>query len=297
MGLTVAILWRQHALGPMIISFQWASQHYQRANAVPYGFEAATPQAAPEPFLHSLLIQIPSALPLAALGLLFLLLRKRIEISGDIKLLLAAGVGAVLACYPRWAANQLLFTGPVFLCLIAQMLSKLASPKQLRLGAAGLLAASLVTVVTLCAGKPADALVKTELGTVSCSPHHQPKLHIPTAPIKPGETLFVYPYQPIWYSLTGAINPTGYDFLQPGMMTLEDESKVLGQLEKQPPQWILWHTLPPRTVLAFWPNSDRATLRFARIEKFIRTHYARVAPPNPTVLYAIAIFGGLPPSS
>ena len=290
--LTATILWWQGALRPMLNSFQWASQHYQRANSVPYGFEATLSQASPELF-HALLIAIPAALPFVAFALTCLLFYKRTEISPATKLLLFAGVGSVLSCYPRWAANQLLFTGPIFLCLLVLLVSQLISRKVLQNGSIGLLAASFIAVA-MAAGKPfPGSVVRTELGSVRCTARDQPNVEFATATIQPQESLFVYPYQPIWYSLTGGINPTSYDFLQPGMMTLEDEMKVLAQLEAHPPQWIIWHNLPPRTVLAFWPTSNRETLHFARIESFIRTHYAQVRPPDPTVHYAIAIFGRL----
>ena len=290
--LTATILWWQGALGPMMSSFQWASQHYQRANSVPYGFEAMLSQAGSEPF-HNLIIAIPAALPVVAFALICLLLYQRMEISPTTKLLLLASVGSVLSCYPRWAANQLLFTVPVLLCLLALLVSKLVSGQALRNGSIGLLAFSLVAVV-MAVGKPSPAtVVKTELGSVLCTARDQPNIEFATATVQPQESLFVYPYQPIWYSVTGGVNPTSYDFLQPGMMTLADEGKVLAQLEAHPPQWVIWHNLSPRTVLAFWPNSNRETLHFARIEFYIRTHYAQVRPPDPGVHYAIAIFGRL----
>jgi hypothetical protein len=74
------------------------------------------------------------------------------------------------------------------------------------------------------------------------------------------------------------------------MMTLEDESQALEQLTAHPPQWLIWHNLPPRTVLAFWPHSNPATLHFSRLEQFIRSRYSQVRPPDPTFRYAIAIF-------
>ena len=143
--------------------------------------------------------------------------------------------------------------------------------------------------------QPPTVPVRTELGTVRCTPREARNIEFATAVINPGDTLFVYPYQPIWYSLTGGVNPTRYDFLQPGMMTVEDESKVLNQLLAHPPQGVIWHNLPPRTVLAFWPHSDPATLRFTRLEQFIRSRYSQVRPPERQFRYAIALFRRIDP--
>ena len=130
----------------------------------------------------------------------------------------------------------------------------------------------------------------TQLGDIECRLRDLPNVLFATASVYPGESLFVYPYQPIWYSLTGGVNPTSYDFLQPGMMTLADESRVLHELEANPPDWVIWHNLSPRVVFSIWPHSDPATLHFNRIESYIRSHYAQLKPPDPSHKYAIAIF-------
>lgn len=287
----VVVLAAQHSLAPMLQGFQWASEHYQQANRVPYGFEPVEPSSLlAEPFWHRALIEVPPALPLLALALLAVTASKRIRIPAPVKLLFAAGAGAVAACYPRWAANQLLFTVPFFLCSIFLLASQLLAARTLRLVSMALLGISGLSIVVVLANQPSTVPVRTELGTVLCTPRDERNVAFVTAATNPGDSLFVYPYQPIWYSITGGVNPTSYDFLQPGMMTLEDESEVLRQLSSHPPQWVIWHNLPPRTVLAFWPHSDPATLRFARLEEFIRSHYSQVRPSDVGFRYAVALF-------
>ena len=84
--------------------------------------------------------------------------------------------------------------------------------------------------------------------------------------------------------------PTRLDFLQPGMMTADDEIERLRELKANPPEWVIWHNLPPRTVLAIWPHSDLANLRFAHIEQFIKSNYSQAQPPDRSVRYGIAVF-------
>lgn len=289
-----AVLASQHALTPMLDSFRWASAHYSAANSVSYCYEPESTSAQTgqtESLPRRLLIAIPSALPFVAAVLFYLMKRRRVSVSLDLYWLLAVGVAAVLACYPRWAANQLLFASPFFIAALFLLSLKLLPPKQVRpvgIGLTALFGAILfVTVTTI---RPA-APVRTQLGEVLCNPSDRPSIEFAIAAVQPGESLFVFPYQPIWYSLTGGVNPTYYDFLQPGMMTAEDEARCLRELEARPPDWVIWHNLPAKTVLAIWPHSNPATLRFTRIEQFIRTHYRQVRPPDPHARYSIAVFG------
>ena len=152
-----------------------------------------------------------------------------------------------------------------------------------------------VIFFTVTARRP-TVPVSTQLGEVLCRPQDERSVEFATAAVQPGESLFVFPYQPIWYSLTGGRNPTYYDFLQPGMMTAEDESKALRELKANPPQWVIWHNLPVKAILAIWPNSNPGTFKFLRIEEFIRTNYRQVRPPDPTARYSVAVFGRVTPT-
>ena len=145
-------------------------------------------------------------------------------------------------------------------------------------------------------GEKARRSSQPQLGEVLCRPQDQRSIEFATAAVQPGESLFVFPYQPIWYSLTGGRNPTYYDFLQPGMMTAEDESKTLRELEANSPQWVIWHNLPVKAIFAIWPNSNPSTFKFPRIENFIRTNYRQVRPPDPTARYSVAVFGRVTPT-
>ena len=169
--------------------------------------------------------------------------------------------------------------------------AQLWKPAIYRIVLFSLLATSGIGVVFMVMGQPqTTTAVDTQLGTVQCRGRDGRNVQFATSIVNPGDTLFVYPYQPIWYSLTGGVNPTRFDFLQPGMMTLENETEELKELEAKPPQWVIWHNLPARTVLAIWPHSDPATLRFQHIEHFIRTRYSQVQPADRSFRYAIAIF-------
>ena len=288
----------QHSFSPMLQSFQWATAHYQRANSVPYGFEPeymSSQSGGSGSLSERLLLAIPAVLPFLALLLFLLSAWRRASVTPRVKWLLATGVGAVLSCYPRWSADQLLFTAPLFISALFLMGSALLPSQRVRAVALCQLGiCSVVIFFTVAARRPAVP-VSTQLGEVLCRPQDQRSIEFATAAVQPGESLFVFPYQPIWYSLTGGRNPTYYDFLQPGMMTAEDESRALRELNANPPQWVIWHNLPAKAILAIWPNSNPSTLKFPRIEAFIRKNYRQVRLPDPNAHYSIAIFGRLHP--
>ena len=128
----------QHSFSPMLQSFQWATAHYQRANSVPYGFQPeyiSSQAGGSESLSQKLLVAIPSVLPLLVLLLFLLSAWRRESVTSRIKWLLAAGFGAVLSCYSRWAADQLLFTTPFFLGALFLMGSALLPIQRLRAAA------------------------------------------------------------------------------------------------------------------------------------------------------------------
>ena len=59
-----------------------------------------------------------------------------------------------------------------------------------------------------------------------------------------GDPILALPLNPIFYFLTGRINPTAYDWILPGMLNEEDEKKVIGQLQASPPKVIVFVDIP-----------------------------------------------------
>ncbi len=61
--------------------------------------------------------------------------------------------------------------------------------------------------------------------------------------------------------------------MQPGMMSIDDETVVLGELRAHPPEFILRQYLPDEQVYQVWPGSDRNEMTFPAIENFIYSNY------------------------
>ena len=92
-----------------------------------------------------------------------------------------------------------------------------------------------------------------------------------------GSSLFVFPYLPIASFLTLSQNPTRYSYLQPGMMSDQDEAAALAELRKSPPARVLYFNFDERELLGIWPASDRARLRFHDLETYLACNYHRVS--------------------
>ena len=94
--------------------------------------------------------------------------------------------------------------------------------------------------------------------------------------VHPGQGFFVFPYFATIYFLTRGVNPTHFSYLQPGLMTVDDEATALRELQAYPPTWVLYEDVPPEVYLKHWPSSDPKRLRMNSIEQFFRENYRPV---------------------
>jgi hypothetical protein len=93
----------------------------------------------------------------------------------------------------------------------------------------------------------------TPAGAVRVLPEDEKLLKMILGQVRQGDSLFVFPYFPTMYFLTHGVNPTHFSYLQPGLMTLEDEA-----------------------YLKHWPSSDPSRLRLNSIERFLSSNYRSV---------------------
>jgi len=300
-----AVLVRQQAFGAMVHHLLWVGSNYSQANRVMYGavllrdpdlfFGGKEGVELVSPALRLFAAVVPSILPVAAYAALGLLWWKKYKHQATkapsppplgvlvswwfkgatgrlLPLLAVASLALLAAAYPRLGAAQLLYVAPLFWVLCAYVLHE-SLRERWRTPCAvvlGLLACALLigaSTATLPRG------IATRVGDVRCSSRHYALLSTLQAKIKPGDTLFVHPYLPILYFVTGGVNPTRYSFLQPGMMTGQDEATAVADLKARPPRWIVWHDFSPELILANWPNSDPKRLDFRAVEDFILINY------------------------
>lgn len=273
------ILLREGALGMMLRTLVWDASNYARANQIRYGALAGTfrsfwhPGGTAAAAIHFSDSILPVILPPMALACSALALwRSSPAVRKFLGLLIIASVSSLLACYPRFGAAQLLF-GSVFFWILGICAAGCLLPGRThRWLAAGTFIAA---AAGLWAGWPRETLkqIETPAGVLRVSKLHYVQLNDLLTAIKPGDSLFVYPYLPSLYFVLGATNPTRYAWLQPGMMGPSDVQTTLAELQAQPPRWIVWHDFMEAFILKNWPSSNRSMLRFPEIERFFAADY------------------------
>lgn len=286
------VLFFQGGLGPMFYDLLWTSTHYPAANRVPYGYGAIAPGGLAALYAGVSLDQafarttglvavlLPPLLPLGVYAVWLFRRSRHVEFDEQEKLatlLVIASFALIISTYPRWSADQLLFVTPIFYVLAAYLLDRYLKPKALRAVTFACIlslgAAALAYSVLHVRSEPA---IETRIGRVRAAPVDQALIKFATKAIHPGDTLFVYPYLPIVYFLTGARNPARYCFLQPGMMGSKAYAQTLEDLRAHPPQWVFYFVFPPATYRGIWPSANPDALEETSIDRYIRAHYRPV---------------------
>jgi hypothetical protein len=90
----------------------------------------------------------------------------------------------------------------------------------------------------------------------------------------PGQTIFVYPYQPIFYYLTDTHSPTQFDYLQVGMHSPEQFAQALADLAAAPLAMVVWNLgFNTETIINGWPATPLEAMAKDPIRDFIVAHY------------------------
>jgi len=283
-----AVLFLQGALGPMFRDLLWTSRYYPAANAVPYGYGAIAPgglrsilagaqiSASVARATGFLSVLLPVVLPLAVYAGWMARRLRRTPIDQHEKLatlLMLASFGLVISTYPRWSADQLLFIAPIFYVLAGYLLSRVLTGRILRVATAGLVLALAIASLSYSVLRVlSEPVIETRVGRLHAETSGQSIIKLASR-VRPGDSLFVYPYLPIVYFLTGGQNPTPYSFLQPGMMQAPDYETTLSALRAHPPQWIFYFGLSPATYHGIWPAADPRALELTPVDHFILSNY------------------------
>ena len=186
----------------------------------------------------------------------------------------------VFSAWPRWTADELFYTAALSTALCAALLYRVV-PARVRTG----VCAFLLFAAAVSIAKKVDVALdlfpfQSRVGTMRGTGEDQEFLQALERHIQPGDSLFAFPYLAPMYYLLNARNPTRYSFMQPGMMTVQDESLALAQLSAAPPRWVIFENLPAEVVLILWPGSDRAAIPMTAINTYLRRNYRDVETVN-----------------
>lgn len=279
----------QGALLPMFQDLLWTSRHYPAANAVTYGYGAIAPgglrtilaganaSALVARATGLLSVMLPVVLPLAVYAgwMARRLRRKQMDQREKLATLLMLGsFGFVISTYPRWSADQLLFIAPIFYVLAGYLLCRVLRRRSLRIATTCMVLALAIASLTYSVLHiMSEPVIETRIGRLRADNSDQSIIKLASNRVRPGDTLFVYPYLPVVYFLTGAQNPTPYSFLQPGMMQATNYEAALSALRAHPPHWVFYFGLSLATYHGIWPAADPRALNLTPVDHFILSNY------------------------
>jgi hypothetical protein len=272
-------------LGGFLEEMRWLGRKYSSANVMPYGsiiggYPALFADASGMDWVVRLIVVfflvLPATLPpLAAGGWgMAMLKRRELPLPRDLMVfLLLSMAGLILTAFPRADVEHLIFIAVLPYALAAALVAHQFSPR-MRGPVVGLLSFGAVLFFwNSWMPLTRDQRIVTPVGNVRASSEEAGEITRLLEVVKPGDTLYVHPYRPLFYFLTQGRNPARYSYLAPGMMDEEDERAVLADLESRPPKWVLFLELTHEEYLRVFPAGDKGKVQFTAIESWIRAGY------------------------
>ena len=262
--------------------------NYAEANATPYGYLGSgwlNLLDLSDPNFLGLLVRVPIVLclalpaiaPIAALACwTFWIWRSPgdLPVPGNTAWFLIACQLAMLGySYPRIDVSHLAYTSAFSVALVAIWVACKMPPKLSPAVAMFFVFWSLAFVYQraniVINARPYD----TPVGPVMVAAAHQSDVKILLAAVRPGDTMFAYPFMPTLGFLTQARNPTSFMFIQPGMMKDSEEQALLDDLKRTMPKWILWFRSTREQFLQAFPGAGNLAYHYPRTEAWIEENY------------------------
>ncbi len=269
-------------------NFTWPLKHYGAINAVPYGFGfaryvgstyAALVFAHPiVAFTAAFIVAIPLAvivlLPLIVVALGFYL--RPSSFNATMLPYWVVGFALWISEAHRPDTAHLVLGSPVLIVLWAYFMHAMGAKalNHARRAVVGSLA--ILAGVNLMMCVTAAVPISTSVGSVKAFARNA-VIEFTNSHVKPGETIFVYPFSPIYYFLSGTSNPTRYSYLIYGFQTRAQMLEVVNSLERDKTKYILWDTafetvMVPAAIPPYRPPRDKDRV----IEPYINEHYKQV---------------------
>jgi 4-amino-4-deoxy-L-arabinose transferase-like glycosyltransferase len=283
------------SLGAFLAQMAWLRQNYSGVNVMPYGsiiggyralFEGSNGSL--ETTLRLVLIAcvaLPAILPPLAILLGGLALwRGQLGNQREVLFLLLPAVAALaLTAFPRADMMHLAFIAALPYVLVGCALASLLPARPASWLALGSIVLAAAFASNYVRGWRESARVSSPAGVLRVPNEQAADVERLIQEVRPGDSLFVYPYMPMQYFVTQARNPTRYSYLMPGMMTRIQETEALSELEARPPEWLLYMQLSSQDFLRVFPNGAGLDWRFAELESWMQRNYVPVEAPSVSV--------------
>ncbi len=295
--LTVAYFASKHASATMLEAWLWPLRHYSVVNKVSYGFTGMSSFDAREiyttgPWILRILMVVFSS-PMYLIALLPLLiiastiyaivLLRRAEASQALTVRVLGGCvffGLFLAgiATGRSDMNRLLYLSPLFIYLVPTVFDAksrgLSFLYKARPVFACLLLISFMSfgMITILKARAPKEKTETRRGTVRFAGNDEILEYVGKSdPL--GQHLYLHPYQPFYSYMTGMVNPTRYDFLQPGMASNDQYESVIRDLEGDRTPVVMIDTDFADKASYIWPATPLQSLTGDPVSDYIAQHY------------------------
>jgi len=299
--MTFAYFAAHQALIPMFTDWVWPVFHYSQANRLPYGYLVmSTPDRGalfsgswPGNLLLLLTLgpcMLLPVLPLVALGVFLWFVLKRPQggsefgpRTSDRYFVLVSAVlcGLLSSTFltKRPDFTHLNYIAPLF-CLVYAWVFDGANLPSRSWNAVKPLVVFFVFLSYTAFGmsqllQPLGAhhRLMTPRGTLRTG-SAEVAMHYFQAQVAPGERTFIYPYQPLYYYLTGTFSATRFDYFQPGLHTSDQLRDAIGELEASPPRVVLLDTSFSEKVAIYWPETPLPAIAAKEpIADYLFEHY------------------------
>jgi 4-amino-4-deoxy-L-arabinose transferase-like glycosyltransferase len=294
----------QGSLIAMFTDWFWPLQHYSGANRLPYGYINIPFEAWEELYggglVHRLLailltspFFIMPGLPFLALGLVIFhthRMRREGRVNPGARyytIICATSLGLVLSALAtgRPEYDHILYVGPPLFLLLGWILGGRPVPSQLLTKLQPLLVTYVLITftafgMTLLIGGPfhGQQELQTRRGVLRV-PDPDKVVPFVVGQVPAGETMFVYPYQPMYYFLTRTFSPTSFDYLQLGMHPPAQMNQAMDDLAADRTEVVVYApSFNSETVPQSWPATSQHVLATDRVRDFIFSHYRPCTP-------------------
>lgn len=264
-------------------NFIWPHRNYGAVNVVPYArgvlayywdvwnFKSAVGHVIGAILvLPYLLIAVIPALLLVA-GIYW----RKSFIFPEVTLFWLCGWGVWLSEIHRKDIVHLVVGSPLLVILIVHYAEKLPAR------ASKLLLQGLAVSIICLAGYNLLFLLythplQTRVGTVSTL-RDEKLVQLLEQKTRPGDEIFAYPYCPIYYFLTGTINPTRYSFLLYHYNTTSEFRETLQVLQRHRVKYVVWNThFQDVAANKFFPSAGQVDPTSQIIEPYLESHYRQI---------------------
>jgi hypothetical protein len=300
-AMAVAVFfWSRDALSDVTYAnLIWPATHYHSVNAVPYAHHlrafarqiaAVSAACLPSPIsiLAAAFATIPfilvAGLPFVAAALLLhdIVVRRQLHVrTGTMPLwYLCPGFGLFLAECHRADFNHLTWASPILLVAVFMWFARAKSLLAVTMRRSLVYSVVLLAAMLGLIGSIPTVAMETRRGEIQLLERDE-ALEFLQDNVSAGESVFVYPYYPMYYFLADVRNPTRYSILVYHNNTADQFDEVIQNLEAGHVRYVLWDTVVAGTNLTEWfPGYQDPPPDQQRLERYLDDHYAVVAVKN-----------------